>query len=120
MQASVDVADLDRPIAQNDLLAVPRVSHHSHFAVRLALNDDRAAIGRRQAIENFFEVLWSHSTSGRWHIHCAIELPSHLDAVALEKLIRKCWAKVELGYGWSWALFRCRFNPVADWASSGA
>ena len=29
----------------------------------------------------------------------AIELPSHLDAVALENLIRDCWAKVELGYG---------------------
>jgi hypothetical protein len=38
-------------------------------------------------------------TSGRWHVHCAIELPSHLRAVALEKLIRACWAKVELGYG---------------------
>ena len=37
-------------------------------------------------------------TSGRWHIHCAIELPSHVDAVALENLIRDCWAKVELGY----------------------
>jgi hypothetical protein len=37
-------------------------------------------------------------TSGRWHIHCAIELPSHLDAIALERLIRKCWAKVELGH----------------------
>ena len=42
---------------------------------------------------------WERGTSGRWHIHCAIELPSHLDAVALEKLIRRCWAKVELGYG---------------------
>lgn len=38
-------------------------------------------------------------TAGRWHIHCAIELPSHLRAVALEKLIRVCWAKIELGYG---------------------
>jgi hypothetical protein len=37
-------------------------------------------------------------TSGQWHIHCAIELPSHLDAIALERLIRKCWAKVELGH----------------------
>ena len=36
---------------------------------------------------------------GRWHIHCAIELPSHFDAVALENLIRECWAKVEWGYG---------------------
>src|ERR1700680_4133495 len=42
---------------------------------------------------------WRRGTSGRWHIHCAIELPSHLDAVALENLIRACWAKVELGYG---------------------
>jgi hypothetical protein len=42
---------------------------------------------------------WERGTSGRWHIHCAIELPSHFDAVALEKLIRRCWAKVELGYG---------------------
>ena len=37
-------------------------------------------------------------TTGRWHIHCAIELPAHLDAIALEKLIRHCWANVELGY----------------------
>ena len=42
---------------------------------------------------------WERGTSGRWHIHCAIELPSHLDAVALENLIHDCWAKVELGYG---------------------
>ena len=38
-------------------------------------------------------------TSGRWHIHCAIELPPHFDAFALETLIGDCWAKVELGYG---------------------
>jgi hypothetical protein len=30
--------------------------------------------------------------------HCAIELPSHFDGIALEKLIRDCWAKVEWGY----------------------
>lgn len=42
---------------------------------------------------------WERGTSGRWHIHCAIELPSHLRAVALEKLIRACWAKVKLSYG---------------------
>ena len=40
---------------------------------------------------------WERGTSGRWHIHCAIELPSHFDAVVLEKLIRDCWAKVEWG-----------------------
>ena len=42
---------------------------------------------------------WDRGTSGRWHIHCAIELPSHFDGIALENLIRDCWAKVEWGYG---------------------
>ena len=37
--------------------------------------------------------------TGRWHIHCAIELPPHFDGIALERLIRDCWAKVEWGYG---------------------
>ena len=41
---------------------------------------------------------WEHGTSGRWHIHCAIELPSHFDAVCFERLIRSCWAKVEWGH----------------------
>ena len=39
------------------------------------------------------------SAKSRWHIHCAIELPSHFDGMALENLIRDCWAKVEWGYG---------------------
>jgi hypothetical protein len=38
-------------------------------------------------------------TFGRWHIHCAIELPLHFDAFALERLVRVCWAKVELSNG---------------------
>jgi hypothetical protein len=38
---------------------------------------------------------WERGTSGRWHIHCAIELPSHFGAIALERLIRVCWSKVE-------------------------
>jgi hypothetical protein len=42
---------------------------------------------------------WECGASGRWHIHCAIELPSHSDAIALEKMIRGCWAKVEWGHG---------------------
>ena len=33
---------------------------------------------------------WERGTSGRWHIHCAIELPSHFDAVALENPICHC------------------------------
>ena len=56
---------------------------------------------------------WERGTSGRWHIHCAIELPLHLRAVALEKLIRACWAKVKLGY--SRILVRDRAN--AGWIS---
>ena len=42
---------------------------------------------------------WDRGTSGRWHIHCAIELPSHFDGIGLENLICDCWAKVEWGYG---------------------
>src|SRR6202040_2740590 len=39
---------------------------------------------------------WERGTSGRWHIHCAIELPC---ISMLLPLIRDCWAKVEWGYG---------------------
>ena len=42
---------------------------------------------------------WEQGSSGRWHIHSAIELPSHLDAIALERLIRDCWMKVEWAAG---------------------
>jgi hypothetical protein len=42
---------------------------------------------------------WERGTSGRWHNHCAIEMPAHLDAITLEHLIRDCWTKVEWGYG---------------------
>ena len=42
---------------------------------------------------------WERGTFGRWHIHCAIELPAHFDAIGFENLIRNCWAKVEWGYG---------------------
>ena len=37
-------------------------------------------------------------TSGRWHIHCAIELPPHFDAERFERLINECWTKVDWGY----------------------
>ena len=39
---------------------------------------------------------WERGASGNWHVHCAIELPLHFDAFALERLIRRCWARVEL------------------------
>jgi len=42
---------------------------------------------------------WECGASGRWHIHCAVELPSHSDAITLENMIRECWAKVEWGHG---------------------
>src|SRR6202021_208284 len=42
---------------------------------------------------------WERGTSGRWHIHCAIELPSHFDAIVLERLIRDSWAKGRGGNG---------------------
>jgi hypothetical protein len=48
--------------------------------------------------------------SGRWHIHCAIELPPHFDAIALERLIHRCWAKVEWG---------CSRILVRDCANAG-
>lgn len=53
---------------------------------------------------------WERGASGRWHIHCAIELPSHLDAVAFESLIGDCWAKVEWGHG---------RIPIRDGANAG-
>ena len=58
------------------------------FAIRAPTN---ATTSRWRPLEAALPV--------RWHIHCAVELPSHFDAVALEDLIRDCWAKVEWGYG---------------------
>jgi hypothetical protein len=56
---------------------------------------------------------WQRGACGRWHIHCALELPGHLDAISIERLVRRCWAKVELGY--SRILIRDRAN--AGWIS---
>jgi hypothetical protein len=36
--------------------------------------------------------------SGRWHIHCAIEVPARFDTVSFELLIHNCWGKVDWGY----------------------
>ena len=35
---------------------------------------------------------------GRWHIHCAVEMPSHIHATSFEKLICNCWTKVRWAY----------------------
>jgi hypothetical protein len=56
---------------------------------------------------------WERGASGRWHIHCAIELPLHCDAVALERLIRHCWAKVE----WSSGRILVRGRANGGWIS---
>jgi len=54
---------------------------------------------------------WEYGTSGRWHIHCAIELPSHFDGIDLERSIRHCWAKVE----WSCARILVRDGANGGW-----
>ena len=54
---------------------------------------------------------WEGGSSGRWHIHCAIELPLHLDAVTLERLTRACWAKVE----WACGRILVRDRANAGW-----
>lgn len=54
---------------------------------------------------------WERGSSGQWHIHCALELPSHFDAVILEKLIRGCWAKVE----WACGRILVRDRANAGW-----
>ena len=54
---------------------------------------------------------WERGPSGRWHIHCALELPSHFDAITLERLIRACWAKVE----WACGRILVRDRANAGW-----
>jgi hypothetical protein len=54
VQAAVDIAHLNHLIPQNDLLPIPRPGRHSHFSVRLALDNDRGLIAGREFFENFF------------------------------------------------------------------
>ena len=51
------------------------------------------------------------ATGGRWHIHCAIELPQHLDAIAFEQLIQDCWEKVH----WAHSRILVRDGPDKGW-----
>ena len=46
--------------------------------------------------------------SGRWHIHGAIELPQHMDSIAFEELVQKCWQKLD------WAHKRVLVRDGAD------
>jgi hypothetical protein len=48
------------------------------------------------------------SEFGRWHIHAAIELPSHIDPITFEELVRECWSKVD------WADERVFIRDNAD------
>jgi hypothetical protein len=48
VEAAVDVADLQHLIPQNDLLPIPRPGRHSHFSIRLALDNDRDLVARRE------------------------------------------------------------------------
>jgi hypothetical protein len=52
-----------------------------------------------------------HGTSSRWHINCAIDLPSHFDAISLGRLIRVRWKKVE----WACARFLVRDGANVGW-----
>jgi hypothetical protein len=57
---AVDIAHLKHLIPQNDLLPIPRPGRHSHFSVRLALDNDRGLIAGREFFENFFlDVCWA-------------------------------------------------------------
>jgi hypothetical protein len=38
------------------------------------------------------------SEDGRWHYHCSIEPPAHMEFADFEKLIRGCWKDTLLGY----------------------
>jgi hypothetical protein len=48
---------------------------------------------RSRALRSF-----ERGETGRWHVHCAIELSSHFDAETFERLINECWAGVDWGY----------------------
>jgi hypothetical protein len=54
VEAAVDIAHLKHLIPQNDLLPIPRPGRHSHFSVRLALDDDGGLVAGREFFENFF------------------------------------------------------------------
>jgi hypothetical protein len=49
-----------------------------------------AVIERRAILEN--------ETFGRWHIHAAIEPPTHLTGAEFETLIRECWERTDWAY----------------------
>src|SRR5262249_10884922 len=43
-------------------------------------------------------AILENETFGRWHIHAAIEPPSHLADAEFETLIRDCWQRTDWGY----------------------
>jgi hypothetical protein len=49
-------------IAKKDLLPIPRPGRHSHFSVRLTLDNKCGLIAGREFSENFCELLCSHKS----------------------------------------------------------
>ena len=54
MQPAVNAVDLEHLIPRKYLLPIPRPGRHSHFSVRLPLNDDGRLVAGREFFENFF------------------------------------------------------------------
>jgi hypothetical protein len=71
-------------------MATPFVVTTSAFEFCLSWRKGKSALERSGQSNS--------GNNGRWHIHCAIELPSHFDVIAFEKLINDCWTKVDWGY----------------------
>jgi hypothetical protein len=45
-----------------------------------------------------FASEFGNDLAGRWHIHCAIEPPAHLDFESFERRISDCWSRTDWGY----------------------
>jgi hypothetical protein len=104
--ASLDISAKHFFVVTKPITSLPRQKQPRHgldSELTMKLLEHRAEIDHRVDVLVARGVLLDgripiRGTLGRWHIHCAIELPSHFDGIALESLIRDCWAKVEWGY----------------------
>jgi hypothetical protein len=68
--------------------------HFMNLLNRTVYNSAVQRFGKRIRV---IPVLEKEAT-GRWHWHCAMELPAHIDSVDFERLIQTCWEKVHWGY----------------------
>jgi hypothetical protein len=62
VQPAIDFAHFEHLIARKHLLPIPRPGRHSHFSVRLALDDDGGLVAGREFFENFFGRVCSHKS----------------------------------------------------------